>query len=300
MRKTKIEIITELVAQGLTNKQIGELLQESKLKSYTRKIIKQCREKYNKNLTTSLLASPRRELFLADLHLPYEDPYALNIALTYAKTENIDTIVLGGDIVDFMSVSFWDRELTNRDLNKERRYAIQVLTKIRQTFPKATIYYIQGNHEERLERYLLRKAPELGALDELSVKNLLQLEKLNITYINNREIINKTNQPFKIETLYHLHGHEIRTHWTIITVARTLFQRSLENVIFGHFHITQEWIQRKINNDVMSSSSVGCLCKLSAPYSIVNNWNHGFAIIEYKKNGQFTTRNYKIRNGEVL
>ena len=39
---------------------------------------------------------------------------------------------------------------------------------------------------------------------------------------------------------------------------------------------------------------------MNPDYAIINNWNHGFAVIEYEDNGDFTVFNKKIINGKVV
>ena len=97
-----------------------------------------------------------------------------------------------------------------------------------------------------------------------------------------------------------LHGHEIKTSWNVVNIARTLFLKTFSNIIFGHFHTTQEYIFRTLTGEILGAWSVGCLCNLFPEYRPINNWNNGFAYIEIYRNGDFVVENKKIVNGEVL
>lgn len=256
--------------------------------------------KENKKASVNIIKRKKRELFISDVHIPYHDEKALSSALNYALDEKITDIVLCGDIADFKSVSFWERDANERDLNQEVEIIKNVLNEIREAFPGAKIRYIEGNHEERLRRFINGNIPEFANLSILAVPNLLNLKDLQIEYISNKEHIKQHGIPYQIGKLFHIHGHEVRASWGAVNVARNVFLKTQRNIIMGHFHTTQEWIQRTVDGEVHGAWAVGCLSQLSAPYAPINNWNHGFAIIEYEDDGSFTVFNRKIINGHVV
>jgi hypothetical protein len=55
-------------------------------------------------------------LVLSDVHLPYQNNKALTLALDYGKKENINTILLLGDIMDMHKASFHEQDPKKRDL----------------------------------------------------------------------------------------------------------------------------------------------------------------------------------------
>jgi len=76
--------------------------------------------------------------------------------------------------------------------------------------------------------------------------------------------------------------------------------RSFVNLVMGHWHTTQEYIQKRANGELMGAWSVGCLRTLNPRFQPLNRWNHGLAEIDYSPNGQFQVWNLKIQNGRVL
>lgn len=74
---------------------------------------------------------------------------------------------------------------------------------LRKAAPKADIYYVEGNHEIRLERYLVRQAPQLLPLNCLTIPALFELEKHNIKWKAYRDRL-------KIDGLKVTHGSYIR------------------------------------------------------------------------------------------
>ncbi|WP_457641438.1 metallophosphoesterase [Persephonella sp.] len=253
----------------------------------------------DKNGTLHILKRKKRVLFVSDIHVPFHDATAVRKAFEYGLDEHVNTVVLGGDIMDNMAVSFWKNR--NRiDFLTELELMRNFLNEVRGTFVNSNIYYVWGNHEQRHEKYLLSHADKLFGLEEISLENLLKLSEFRIRKIDNRDYMQQHRKPFQIGKLYYLHGHEIRASWGVVNIARNLYLKAQDNIIFGHFHQSQEFIQKDINGDVRGSWAVGCLCEMSPDYSIINNWNHGFAVIEYEDDGDFTVYNRKIINGKVV
>jgi len=237
--------------------------------------------------------------FMSDIHLGHEDKKSLDIALEYLKDKNIDVLILGGDVIDFESISFWKNK-NQYSLVEELEMAKQFLKELRKEFPDSVIYYIEANHEQRAERYLISKAKEFSYLDDLSIPNLLKLSELDIFYISQIKHIEQNQIPFHINNLIFLHGHEVKVNYSTINIARSMFLKTQANIIFGHFHTTQSYYQRNILNQIQGAWSVGSLCHLHPQYSPINNWNNGFAYIETLSPSEFQVFNFRIHNNKLL
>jgi predicted phosphodiesterase len=241
----------------------------------------------------------QRELFLCDLHFPDVDYNALETMFSYCKSKRFTYVILGGDLVDFKAVSNWLIEPDLRSLKNEIEQLEDFLQLIRDRFKKSKIVYIEGNHEERLTRYLYSRAPELHKLPALEIENLLKLPEKRIQIVRNKQNRIENKPTFSISGLFHLHGHEVKITSNVINPAKIMSEKTRSSCIFGHHHRSSEWTITDLNKRTYHSVSVGCLCKLSQDYSTYNNWNHGFAIVEYQ-NGAFKIHNKKIIGNEVL
>lgn len=219
------------------------------------------------------------EIFVSDIHLPYQDRAAYGLTLQIIKEMKPDLVFLGGDILDFYSISQYnkdpDRVLT---LQADLNYVYEELCKLRKLVPKAEIVLLQGNHEHRLTRYLQTKAPELSTLDALTLPSLLKLDSLKIKWIPN-------GTRMKVGKLWHLHGNEIPGAG--MNVAKAKFDRLGSNVIFGHHHKLQSFTKRTYDGDVYGAWANGCLSDLQAEYAHFTDWILGFSIIEYGATGNF-------------
>ena len=234
----------------------------------------------------------RRIGIVCDIHIPYHDYTALKTALRYLYEYEIDTLILNGDVVDFMSVSFWERKPERRNLQAERDLVLKALDRLRKIFPDAEIIYKEGNHEERLERYLMRKAPELYGLEELRVENFLRLDEFGITYVGEKKRI-------EAGELDIIHGHEYRS-FASVNIAISFLRKSFRNILLGHFHRKQEDTKKTVRDELSGAWVVGALCDLKPDYSPNNEWTHGFAFVELFENGHFRVRNHLIQGEEVF
>ena len=237
------------------------------------------------------ISGPKTILIINDVHVPYHDERSLELAFEYAKEKGCDGIFINGDFMDFVSVSDHEKTPSERDgFHEELEKGREVLKAIVEEFPDADIWYNEGNHETRLPRYLMKKAPELFNIPGLSCRELLKTDMYGITWI-------PTETDVRMGDLNVFHGHEYRGGGLL--VARSKFLQAIENIIFAHFHRTQEYIQPTIQGKVLGSWAVGCSCDLRPRYLPKNNWNHGFALVHLREDDHFVIENRKIIEGQI-
>lgn len=104
-------------------------------------------------------------LVCSDVHIPFQDDDAVSAFIAYSKKSKPDMIVLNGDILDMFMLSRFTKG-EGRNPYEEIQMCRRFLELIRDNNPDAQIIYVIGNHEMRLERYVLTKAPELASLIE--------------------------------------------------------------------------------------------------------------------------------------
>jgi predicted phosphodiesterase len=231
-------------------------------------------------------------LFLSDIHLPYHNIQALTLALDYGKKKDINTIFLNGDIMDCYKASFHEQDPKKRDLSYELQMAREFIDLLTKQFPKAKIFWKEGNHEARWKRFLRVKAPVVLGIEEFELPILLKLGEKGVTWIPNNQLV-------KAGKLNIIHGNEYKGGGGI-NVARTLWLRAGDNVIAGDKHKTQTGLKTNIDKKIVGSWSVGCLCELNPDYMPFNEWNCGFAHIEIYKNGEFAVHNKQVINAKIL
>lgn len=121
-----------------------------------------------------------RILIVPDTHRPYHDKKAWALMLKVAADFKPNTIVVQGDFGDFYCTNGHRKDPNrNRFLEGEINDVNVGLDELDALKPQRKIF-IQGNHEENLERYLIDKAPEL--FNMVTTEELLNLRKRKWEY----------------------------------------------------------------------------------------------------------------------
>ena len=237
---------------------------------------------------------------LPDIHFPYHDERALDIAINHLVKVGIDVLVLPGDGVDLYGVSFWKKDPTKPIFAKEVEIAVPLIRALSDAFPGVEKVWIEGNHELWLRNELWGGSSKLAGLKVLTVPNIYELEESGFNYVSNIDLIQNNMEPFSISNTCIIHGHEIKCGWNTVNTARTLYLKNPMNQIVGHFHRTNEYYQTKINNKMDATFVMGCLSNLHPDFMPSNQWNHGFGILEWDSDDYFSFSNKKIIDGRVL
>lgn len=247
----------------------------------------------DRSYTPFRLKDAGRWLILSDLHLPYHDPRTIERAVAEGVKLGVTGVLLNGDILDSHELSTFDRDPTAPRYAEELDAAKGFLRWLRHKLPKARIVWKDGNHEERLQRYLMRHAPALFGLDLVSLPMLLDMACERVEYVTDKRVIT-------LGRLNVIHGHEYRPGVsTPVNPARGVFLRTKAVALCGHFHQSSEHYEPTIAGKSLGVWSVGCCCQLSPAYSPLNRWNHGFAVVEVERDGSFHVRNHRVIDGQI-
>lgn len=241
-----------------------------------------------------VLKGYKRVGLLSDIHVPFHSVSALTIAIDFLKKEKPDALILNGDTLDAHSLSRFIRDPRKRSFAHELE-TMKELIEVFQKELKCKIIFKKGNHSERYEQFLYQKASELVGIKEFELENIIKARVNGIDVVGDKKIIhaNKLNI---------IHGHEFSSgFFSPVNVARGLALRAKTSAIQGHNHQTSEHTQADINGKIMTTFSTGCLCELHPMYAPINNWNHGFAIVDLDSNDEdFYVRNFRIYKNKVL
>ena len=216
-----------------------------------------------------------RIVCLSDVHVPYHDEEAFHCALDYIKQTKPDEVIIGGDFLDMYSISKFAKIVTPANsLLQEIAIAKQMLKELRKTVGDGTrITYIQGNHEFRMQTYLCNNAPELIGFDALSVPALLDLESLDIEYIESQ-----TRTSYVIRSGVAI-GHFNKVSKFSAYTAKALVEQNFSSVVQFHTHRLGEHY-RTTPFSVYKGVEGGCLCQLEPEYVDNPDWQHGIVVME--------------------
>jgi predicted phosphodiesterase len=162
-------------------------------------------------------------LLIPDCHVPYHDKDAFNLMLKAGKILKPDHVVILGDFADFYGVSSHSKD-PNRAL-KLKEEIEDVKTALDQVIALGAKnnVFVAGNHEDRLERYLRDRAPEL--FNFISIPKILELKEKGFTYTPYK-------QAYKIGKLNITHDTGVAGKYAHYKALET-FQH---NIIIGHTH----------------------------------------------------------------
>lgn len=217
----------------------------------------------------------RKRLVLADLHIPFQNKNLLKkiYQLITDMKEQICEIIFLGDLVDFFLISHFmiDTKETGEDLSYEINESISFLCYIRQIY-SGRITIVRGNHEIRLEKYLLQHAKAFRNLPCLKFESLLNLKKLDINCV---DYIYLLDNNFMLK-----HGESVSLY-----PARSEIGKEGMSGMSGHCHRTDRAYKRTYN-DHFEWYSLGHLADKdlidkNCKYSQSLKWDSSFAIISH-------------------
>ena len=243
--------------------------------------------------------------FVGDTQYPYEDPKAHALLLAWLRDERPSRIYLTGDILDVYQLSRFgaDGGARRASFQEELAYAHARLAEIRAAAgPDAVIYFIAGNHEERLTSYVARLAEPLiglrrvGSDDEvLSLPYLIAIDDLGITWVGKRagdlggDYVNA--QIAVTPTLIATHGYHSRKGGGGASVLPIVHQWDA-SVVGGHDH--RQGVAMVSRGGVagvplrrLQAVSTGMMCRQRLGYNAAPDWQLGFATAAVFADGSF-------------
>lgn len=221
----------------------------------------------------------------SDFHVPYHDMKAVESFINYCREVQPDMIVINGDLVDMYMLSRFAKG-EGRNPMSEIEEARDILAQLRQD-TKADIYYVIGNHEQRLEKTILTKAPELASLIE-DVFSIFKLDDIGVKGAGTITI--NDNFVFKHGTLL---GNK-----SGLSAIKEMENAYLSGAT-GHTHRLAKYIARKAGRKFVWLET-GCLCSMEPEYMLNPNWQQGFAMVQFENGKVKRAEVLEIENGEIL
>lgn len=174
----------------------------------------------------------------------------------------------------------------------------------RKRAPNSRQRYLEGNHEQHIERWAarnfhLRRDAE-GFVDRNGPAALLHLKELEISYHRRSEFYDGLSIPGAIRwgKCIFVHGISHSKHATYQHLIRVG-----TNVVHGHTHRAQSAVERTVSSDGFGAWCPGTLAKLQPLYKHTepSSWTHGYAVqFVSKSSGRFLHFNVAIANGSSL
>ena len=233
-------------------------------------------------------------LCISDLHIPYHDIDALSLAIEYGINEDVNTIFINGDLIDFHGLSRFEKDPRKRSVKQEFEAAKSFLIALREAFPTQEIYWLLGNHDMRYQKWLMTKVYEVFDDEYYHLEQRLQVNEQRVKVIEDNVLV-------KAGKLAITHGHHVmRGFFAPVNSARGAWMKAKQSLLISHVHKVSNHVEVNLDGDSFGTWSTGSLCELRPDYSpLVSNYQHGFAHILVDGSGDFQVKNYQIINGKI-
>lgn len=230
---------------------------------------------------------------LFDLHFPYEDKAAFEAVMEYIVASQPDVCILGGDVVDLDIISdkSKSRQVEGKRLAKDFNYAANRLQQLSDASDWEGKYFLQGNHDERMERYI-DDHPETEGI--LEVQEMLKLQDNGWVWVPSW----RHGVMLTIGKANFIHGLTEGKHHA----AKTVDDYGA-NMFYSHVHDVQSHSKILHGNDsTIMAQSCGCLCRYDMPYlkGRPTKWQHAFLNIYWTPDGRFYHTVVPIFNGQFV
>lgn len=221
---------------------------------------------------------------LGDLHIPFHSRRAVDLTITALTDTKPDEIILNGDVADCFAVSRFIKlpeHMHQASFQSEVDGVAELFKTLRSTFPDAKITWIFGNHEYRLDCYLIQKAPELYGLRGLSLAEQCGALDcgISIVYSKTRESSIQVGQRLLIGHFDKISKHAGQT-------ARLLLEQKGVSLIQGHSHRLGCSAKRLYDRDIIAYEG-GCLCDRQPLYADRPDWQLGFSLLYKDSDSDF-------------
>lgn len=239
----------------------------------------------------------RRAIVTPDKHFPLHDQPAINCLLKTIEIIKPDIYIDLGDLGEWESVSHWQWKKKKRPpleyqipfIEEEIKRVNACQDVIDEALDKTNCkkkYAIQGNHDDWLDRFTFEN-PYL----DYTYDNVLNWKKRGYKYYKNDELY------LKIGKLYFHHGN----HYGGQYHTKNHLVKLGCNIMYGHWHDLQQISVTHVTGQ-KSAWSIGCLKDMTTEKNTWlggrrHNWSHGFAIVDFFKNGYFIVHVLPIING---
>jgi predicted phosphodiesterase len=270
------------------------------------------RAKYPTPLTPSTKTSVKGDfvrIIANDVHGSMMDKQAVEAFLADLKDWNPDEIVLNGDIVEcggFLAAHHTLGYVAQTEYSWQDDIAAGnwFLDEIQKAAPRATIHFIEGNHEDRVERWIVDQTMRHGRDSEflrtlLGPDILLRVKERGIIYHRRGEHEIEGLPPGWVKLGKIFFVHELGGGKNAASAAAA---RTAGNVVFAHTHQSDESTLVLPGVGLVKAWNPGCLCARQPLWRHSNptNWSHGYGVQFIAPSGEFLHLNIPIWQGRSL
>lgn len=235
-----------------------------------------------------------RALIIPDCHRPFHSRRAYSLMLEVASFVGVDEIVILGDYADFYSVSRHRKDpRVGTLLTEEVQSVREGLTELDRSFPSAKKVFLEGNHEKRLETYLIEQAPALFGVTEIQfLFELNQRARWSFVPFDR-------NQAYRVldSDLYAFHRPKASS-------PKLHIQRSLVSSVYGDVHKIERAHAVTLDGRHLTAVCPGWLGDVRSRVfdycASTPQWQLGFSIVSVDSSKEFYIDQIEIKSGQAV
>jgi hypothetical protein len=237
-----------------------------------------------------------------DTHVPYHDQQALDVVYGIIRDVQPKVIVHLGDLLDCYKISRYTKDRRHmKDTQDEIDLARTILHQVSQIAPEAEKWWLEGNHEARLDE-LLNTLPGTAAeiiklrdiQSALTWPSLLRLEEIGWDFVPVKGQAHHKIFPKLITK----HGDIVRKHSGMS--GKGEWERYGKSGLSGHVHRVGQFYTSDFNGNHVWTEC-GCTCQLKPGYMADPKWAHACVLVHFTPNGErFSVEPVYIEDGRAL
>lgn len=247
-------------------------------------------------------------VIIPDSHGSHIDWAAANACLADIRILNPREIILIGDHLDCGGTFNAHQRTYTNEMTESYEHDVgeanMFLGGVRAAAPTAGMWYLEGNHEQHVERwaarnFTVRRDAEM-LLSKFGPEAVLKLKEREISYHKRSVFYDGLSIPGAIRRgkCVFVHGISHSKHATYHHLIRVG-----TNVVHGHTHRVQSAVERTVSSDGFGAWCPGTLAKLQPLYKHTepSSWAHGYGVqFVQASSGRFLHFNVAIQNGVSL
>jgi len=211
---------------------------------------------------------------LCDPHNPYHDKETMRAVNPFLKELQPNYLVYNGDVNDFYQISSFDKNPDRINRMQEDLDSTTAMFGLhRNLMPNTVMIEVDGNHEDRLRRFLWSSAVQFASLRALQLEQLLRLDDYEISHVPYEEGL-MVNDIFLV-----IHG-DLSSKESGYT-AKRMREKHGGNGLCGHCHKGGSSYKRD-RFGIWGWWEGFCLCDLYPDWIKNPNWMQGLSLVHFK------------------
>lgn len=231
-----------------------------------------------------------------DFHIPHHRKKPIELAVNYFKEQNVNTLILNGDILDNTPFTRHDgKRPSAADVRKWFDQAEYFFEYLRNEFPDAMIIWLEGNHDYWYRRWMNQHAALLDADPYFSLQERLHIDEYKIKFIDQTQYL-------MAGKLSVCHGHQLGGKFGVgVMPARTVYLKTKRSMVINHVHVETSYTEPDLHGDIVTCWSIACMCTLTPEYQPFGGKAcHGFGHVKVEKGGDFNMKNFRVHKNKIL